>query len=39
MLGVYKTESGCGAAAKEQPIKGECYPYKPDGDQQPAFKF
>ncbi|WP_425279722.1 DUF1482 family protein [Enterobacter hormaechei] len=39
MLGVYKTESGCDAAAKEQHIKGVCYPYKPAGDQQPAFKF
>jgi hypothetical protein len=29
MLGVYQTESGCDAAAKEQHVKGVCYPYKP----------
>ena len=39
MLGLYKTESGCDTAAKEQHIKGVCYPYKPAGDQKPAFKF
>ncbi|MFZ5134119.1 DUF1482 family protein [Enterobacter hormaechei] len=39
MLGVYKTESGCDAAAKEQHIKGKCYRYRPAEDHQPAFKF
>ncbi|HII3188361.1 TPA: DUF1482 family protein [Enterobacter asburiae] len=39
MLGVYQTEAGCNSAAKEQHVKGECYPYKSADDQQPAFKF
>jgi hypothetical protein len=38
MLGVYLSESGCDAAAKEQHIKGECHPYKPAEDQLPIFK-
>ncbi|HCT3170542.1 DUF1482 family protein [Enterobacter cloacae complex sp. P12RS] len=39
MLGVYQTEAGCDAAAKEQHVKGECYSYKSADDHQPAFKF
>ncbi|MCK6666233.1 YebW family protein [Enterobacter asburiae] len=39
MLGVYQTEAGCNSAAKEQHVKGECYPYKSADDHQPAFKF
>jgi hypothetical protein len=39
MLGVYQTEADCDTAAKEQHVKGVCYPYKPSGDQQPAFNF
>lgn len=36
MLGVYKTEAVCEAAAAEQQVKGECFPYKTADDQQPA---
>ncbi|XHF49459.1 MAG: DUF1482 family protein [Enterobacter roggenkampii] len=39
MLGVYKTKAACDAAAKEQHVNGDCYPYKSADDQQPAFKF
>ena len=39
MLGVYQTKSGCDTAAKEQHVKGECYPFKSADDHQPAFKF
>ncbi|MCU6683830.1 DUF1482 family protein [Leclercia sp. H6W5] len=39
MLGVYKTEAVCEAAAAEQHVKGQCYPYKPADDQQPALHF
>ncbi|TYF58912.1 DUF1482 domain-containing protein [Enterobacter hormaechei] len=39
MLGVYQTESVCNAAAAEQQVKGECYPYKLADDQQPAFSL
>ncbi|ELZ5061445.1 MULTISPECIES: DUF1482 family protein [Enterobacteriaceae] len=39
MLGIYQTESGCDAAAKKQLVRGECYPYRPAADRQPAFKF
>jgi len=38
MLGVYKTEA-VEAAAAEQHVKGQCYPYKPADDQQPALHF
>lgn len=39
MLGVYKTEAVCEAAAAEQHVKEQCYPYKPADDQQPALHF
>ncbi|UFM71247.1 YebW family protein [Leclercia adecarboxylata] len=39
MLGVYKTEAVCEAAAVEQHVKGQCYPYKSAADQQPALHF
>lgn len=39
MLGVYNTEAVCEAAAAEQQVKGQCYPYKPADDQQPALHF
>lgn len=39
MLGVYKTEAVCEAAAAEQHVKRQCYPYKPADDQQPALHF
>lgn len=39
MLGVYKTEALCEAAAVEQHVKGTCYPYKSADDQQPALHF
>ncbi len=39
MLGLYKTEAICEAAAAEQHVKGQCYPYKPADDQQPALNF
>ena len=38
-LGVYNTEAVCEAAAAEQHVKGQCYPYKPADDQQPALHF
>ncbi|QLR43715.1 DUF1482 family protein [Enterobacter sp. RHBSTW-00994] len=39
MLGVYKTEAICDAAAVEQHVKGQCLPFKSADDQQPAVKF
>lgn len=39
MFGVYQNEVVCEAAAAEQQVKGECFPYKPADDQQPAVKF
>lgn len=39
MLGIYQSEKVCKAAAAEQQVKGECYPYKAADDQLPAFKF
>ncbi|MGG4731488.1 DUF1482 family protein [Leclercia adecarboxylata] len=39
MLGLYKTEAICEAATAEQHVKGQCYPYKPADDQQPALNF
>ena len=39
MLGLYKTEAICEVAAAEQHVKGQCYPYKPADDQQPALHF
>jgi len=39
MLGVYNTEAVCEAAAAEQHVKGQCHPYKPADDQQPALHF
>ncbi|WP_286933710.1 DUF1482 family protein [Leclercia sp. UBA5958] len=39
MLGIYQSEKVCEAAAAEQHVKGDCYPYKAADDQQPAFRF
>jgi len=39
MLGVYNTEAVCEAAAADQHVKGQFYPYKPADDQQPALHF
>ncbi|WP_246843639.1 DUF1482 family protein [Leclercia sp. W17] len=39
MLGVYNTEAVCEAAAAEQHVKGQCYPYKSADDHQPALHF